>query len=158
MEIKRIKDAPGYYIADNGFCYRRHKMDGMLHKLTIEKRKSQYLVSIKINGKFKYFSIGQLMARYFLNATGSFRVYRINKSSLNFKPSNLRIKYAPNANISYNTEAKKIEVTERGSLIKRTFNSIMEASRSLDINDSQIRLIVDTPKMFRGYSFRRVIE
>lgn len=158
MEIKRIKDAPGYYIADNGFCYRRHKMDGMLHKLPITKRKSQYLVSIKVNDKFKYFSIGQLMARYFLNATGSFRVYRINKSSLNFKPSNLRVKYSPNANVAYDNEAKRIEVTERGSLTKRIFNSIMEAAHSLDINDSQIRLIVDTPKMFRGYLFKSVIE
>lgn len=157
MEIKRIENAPGYYAVDNGFVYKRSKEDNKLHKLNINICKRQHCVSIKVNGKYRTMSLGQIIAKAFLNAKGNFTVYRINSENESYAPSNLRVKYRAKPHHGYDNTPKGVEVRFRGSITPNCFKSIMEAARELDINDTQIRSIIDTPRVFKGYSFRSIV-
>lgn len=155
MNIKKVSGTDSYYVADNGFLYRRHASDNKLHKITPVKTRSQYQVRFKRNGKMQSFSIGRLIAEYFLNAHGNYHVYRVDKNK-GFNPGNLKVKYNQKEIRSYDCTPKPIKAYKNSDLHSMIFESVYEAVRYFDVADSTIRSIIDTPKEYKGFLFKTI--
>lgn len=156
MKIAKINDADGYYIAENGYVYRRHLEDGKLHKIKGSWNRRGLTVSVKYNdGHRKVEIVSRLVAKYIMNETGNYSVYFINKDLHSCAPQNLRIKHRGRVNFKTDTTPKKVRIN-KGTLdvVK---NSIYEAAEFIGIHDGKLRKALREKTTVDGFYVRIVL-
>lgn len=159
MRIAKVKDTENYYIAENGFFYRRWPSDNKLHKIKGSWDPTQGLVTkISVNGKWKSVRVARYVAEYFMNATGNYSVYFINRDAHSAAVGNLRVVHQKNApSKTINRTPIRIRVIDIVTGDFKILESVGAIIKHYDISISKARLMLQDGSSYKGVRIRKEV-